>query len=185
MPRTRSPRRLHQLRRLRSKTLDRHTPLLDAAFAAIADHVGHDVMAAEIAMLDAHQRATEALRSLITGADPARHSLVLSTNLGGEHHVTGFELDTTTTAQVCAHHAPFGVFLGAALVTASRGGLVMRTIGEGDKETVRGWSLHDGALTPLTEEQVFSAYAVDHATGEPMPPQPDTTFAGGFPLRTW
>ncbi|MER5487880.1 hypothetical protein ABT024_32335 [Streptomyces sp. NPDC002812] len=50
---------------------------------------------------------------------------------------------------------------------------------------VRGWSLHDGALTPLTEEQVLSAYAVDHATGEPTPLQPDTTYARAFPLRTW
>jgi hypothetical protein len=67
--------------------------------------------------------------------------------------------------------------LAAGLATGRPVGLVMRTApAGGGPERVCGWSLHEGALRPLSEAEVFAAYCTDALTGEPVPPETGVTY---------
>lgn len=76
--------------------------------------------------------------------------------------------------------------LAAGLAGGSPGGLVTRTTvstaSHVSRETVRGWCLQHGWLTPLTEGEVFSAYCTHAGTGDPLPPEPGVEYAAGIPL---
>ncbi|RKN12559.1 hypothetical protein [Streptomyces radicis] len=67
--------------------------------------------------------------------------------------------------------------LAVGLATGDPGGLVLRSAADPDAEPphrgeeVRGWSVRDGRLIPLTEGGVFAAYCTDVLTGEPVPPE--------------
>jgi hypothetical protein len=138
----------------------------------------------------AFQAATEAVDALVQALGPGTHHLVCSvdgprtpllavlrarTNPGGAP-----DLDRTALPLFCA-------VLAAGLATGSPGGLVTRTTPTScrdarERETVRGWRLHQGWLAPLTEGQVFSAYCTHAETGEPIAPEPDVDYAAGLPL---
>ncbi|MCZ0983842.1 hypothetical protein O1L60_44575 [Streptomyces diastatochromogenes] len=70
----------------------------------------------------------------------------------------------------------------AAGVCQGRSGLTVRSSKVGAVDEVRAWSLGHGAITPLNRAQTFAAYCTDAATGEPIPPQPDTEYCDAFPL---
>ncbi|GAU67431.1 hypothetical protein SSP35_04_05220 [Streptomyces sp. NBRC 110611] len=50
------------------------------------------------------------------------------------------------------------------------------------RDTVRGWSLRDSWLRPLSAAEVFTAYCTDTDTGEPIPPEHGVDHAPGLPL---
>jgi hypothetical protein len=85
------------------------------------------------------------------------------------------------TEPATAEESAFRTVLASGLATGRPGGVVMRTIRDGNEE-VRGWSLKGGRLRPLTEAEVFSAYCTDSRTGDPVPPEPGLTYRAGFPL---
>jgi hypothetical protein len=72
--------------------------------------------------------------------------------------------------------------LAAGMATDNAGGVVLRTTTPDGGEEVRGWSLRDGWLHPLTEAEVFNAYCTDAESGEPVPPEPGVTYRPGTPL---
>jgi hypothetical protein len=76
----------------------------------------------------------------------------------------------------------FSTVLACAIATDSPGGVVLRTSAPGSPDTVRGWSLHQGWLRPLSEAEVFSAYCTDADTGEPVPPEHGVEYRPGIPL---
>ncbi|MDG9706401.1 hypothetical protein [Streptomyces sp. DH37] len=124
------------------------------------------------------------LARLAAAAGPGTHHLVCS--VSGETGPLVAVLHTGRTP----HHRPgtdaagelvFRTVLAAGLAAGRPGGVVMRTTRDG-REEVRGWSLGDGRLRPLTEAEVFSAYCTDTRTGEPVPPEPGLTYSAGFPL---
>jgi hypothetical protein len=76
----------------------------------------------------------------------------------------------------------FCTVLAVGIATDSSGGVVMRTSTGSDTDQVRGWSLHNSWLHPLTEAEVFNAYCTDAETGEPVPPEPGVVHRPGTPL---
>lgn len=76
----------------------------------------------------------------------------------------------------------FCTVLGAGIATERPGGVVLRTAAPGRRDTVRGWSLRDGWLRPLSEAEVFAAYCTDARTGEPVPPEPGVDYRAGLHL---
>ncbi|WP_269856392.1 hypothetical protein [Streptomyces sp. RPT161] len=148
----------------------------------------------------AFDRASEALSRLLRAAGTGRHHLVCS--------VPVVRIDAGPDAMVAEESPPlagvlrarcaddgtvqlgetdalvFCTVLAVGLATGSPGGVVLRT-GRGtpgEPDRVRGWSLRDGWLHPLTEAEVFNAYCTDAETGEPVPPEPGVTYCAGTPL---
>ncbi|MGW1887792.1 hypothetical protein [Streptomyces sp. NPDC001970] len=76
----------------------------------------------------------------------------------------------------------FTILLAAAMATG--GGLVSRTYRTNGGSVVRGWKTQDGWPLPLTEAEVFSAFCTDALTGDPISPEPDTSYQPGIPLVT-
>ncbi|MGY1452886.1 hypothetical protein [Streptomyces sp. SS8] len=137
---------------------------------------------------DLEQEALDAasgiLDRLTAGAGPGTHHLVCSVTGATGPLVAVLHTERTSrggTGAATAEESAFRTVLAAGLATGRPGGVVMRTIRDGD-EQVRGWSLNDGRLRPLTEAEVFSAYCTDARTGGPVPPEPGLVYRAGFPL---
>ncbi|RLL69989.1 hypothetical protein [Streptomyces sp. Z26] len=139
----------------------------------------------------AFRRAADALNALLEYAGTGRHHLVCSV------HVTGGGPLSAALTVVRTHDGLLRMtdtdalllcgVLAAGLATGSPGGIVLRTgrvppSGPPGAGTVRGWSVRDGWLRPLTEAEVFAAYCTDADTGEPVPPEPDVEYAPGYAL---
>jgi hypothetical protein len=156
---------------------------------------GEDLAPAAVA------RATAALTHLLDLAGPGTHHLVCSVAAP----------DGPLLAALAARHDPDGeihvvesdaltcvTVLAAGFATSATGGVVLRTLppdapggtapgrtdraGTGGAETVRGWAVERGWLTPLTAAEVFDAYCTDARTGEPVPPEPGVNHLPGHPL---
>ncbi|MDI5964055.1 hypothetical protein [Streptantibioticus silvisoli] len=78
----------------------------------------------------------------------------------------------------------FTIHVAAGLRTGGIAGVVARTTAaEGEtSEVVRGWTIREGRLRPLTAAQVFAAYCTDPETGEPIPPEHGVEYVAGFPV---
>ncbi|MCT2594538.1 hypothetical protein LHJ74_32300 [Streptomyces sp. N2-109] len=132
------------------------------------------------------RRAVEALGFLLEAAGPGVHHLVCSVSAP----------DAPLSAALRAERLPEGGLslrdpeplllcgvLAAGMATDSPGGVVVRTCPhEGGSETVRGWRLRGGWLSPLSEAEVFSAYCTDAETGEPVPPEAGVRYRPGIAL---
>ncbi|WP_101255891.1 hypothetical protein [Streptomyces barkulensis] len=128
--------------------------------------------------------ATDILDRLTAGAGPGTHHLVCSVTGATGPLVAVLHTGRTPRGgkePATAEESAFRAVLAAGLATGRPGGVVMRTIRDGN-EQVRGWSLNDGRLRPLTEAEVFSAYCTDARTGDPVPPEPGLVHRAGFPL---
>ncbi|MCD9143130.1 hypothetical protein [Streptomyces albireticuli] len=134
----------------------------------------------------AFARATRALRRLVRAVGPGSHHLVCSVSAEG---------DVPLVAVLHAEHRDDGLLhlgeaaalvfctvLAAGIAADRPGGVVLRTTLPGRRDTVRGWTVRDGRLRPLTEAEVFAAYCTDARTGEPVPPEPGVDYRGGLPL---
>ncbi|MCF6525414.1 hypothetical protein [Streptomyces sp. JJ36] len=138
---------------------------------------------------DALARAAELLDRLLESAGPGRHRLVCSVTTPGTPLLAA--LDAGCSPDGALRPEPRGALLfrhvlAAGLATGSPGGVVMRTAPgpapAGARETVRGWRLAHGGLSPLSEAEVFSAYCTDPDTGDPVPPEPGVRYAAGTVL---
>ncbi|WP_245641162.1 hypothetical protein [Streptomyces megasporus] len=182
--------------RYRGQPLDRLLPLLlegwerqdawERAMEALAElgpcaDCGKDLGRAAL------EEATELLARLVDSAGPGTHHLVCSLDgrtgpLVAVAHLERAPHDDLRTARgAAAEESAFRTVLAAGIAGERPGGVVMRTTRDG-REEVRGWSLRDGRLHPLTEAEVFSAYCTDARTGEPVPPEPGLVYSPGFPL---
>ncbi len=117
----------------------------------------------------------------------------------GHHHLlisAHTALGSSATASVVVEGAPGG------LVRAEREGSLMfcytlaqasaafgcavvfaRTVApDGDGSVVQGWRLTDGWPRAMSAAEVFDAYCTDLATGEPLPPEPETEYLAGAPV---
>lgn len=70
-------------------------------------------------------------------------------------------IDEAASMRVCA-------VIAAAMVGGSSGGLVVRTFGPEGAESVRGWSVRNFWLRPLTADGIREAYSVDPVTSAPV-----------------
>ncbi|WP_252395476.1 hypothetical protein [Streptantibioticus parmotrematis] len=132
----------------------------------------------------AFDRASLALTHLLESVGAGTHHMVCSVPLDGVPLVAVLHADCDDDGTVHLAEADAMVLctlLAAGLTTGSPGGLVLRT-GRGTPDApdrVRGWTLRDGWLRPLTEAQVFNAYCTDAETGEPVPPEPGVSYHAG------
>lgn len=136
----------------------------------------------------AFERASQAVLALVESAGLGRHHVVASVPVDGTALTGLLHLETDTDGIVRLAEADvlaLCTILAAGIATGSPGGVVLRTSappGSGTPDRIRGWSLRDGWLHPLTEAEVFNAHCTDAATGEPVPPEPGLTFAPGTDL---
>ncbi|MFD3820229.1 hypothetical protein ACFWRZ_34650 [Streptomyces rubiginosohelvolus] len=120
--------------------------------------------------LDIFNKATEE-------AGEGTHSLTIGvTGMGGiAVELFSFVQDDEGMAGSLTQLTEFCELLAVAISGAHPSGLVMRTMG--DTHTVRGWVFRDGDPIPLNRAEAFNAYCTDPATGEIIPPDPDTEYA--------
>ncbi|MFG2873369.1 hypothetical protein [Streptomyces sp. NPDC048338] len=133
----------------------------------------------------AFDRASRLLMSLLEAAGPGTHHLVCSVPARDEQllAVLHTACDEDGPARLdSGAGAEFVTVLAAGIALDSPGGLVLRTSRPGTRDRLHGWRLLRGALVPLTEAEVFSAYCTDARTGEPVSPEPHVDYRAGFPL---
>jgi hypothetical protein len=161
----------------RQDTWDRAADLLAAA-GDCAD-CGRDLAQ------QAFARATQALMRLLEAAGPGRHHLVCSVPADAQGLLAALRTHVDERGRPVFADPEALVFcavLAAGIVTDSPGGVVLRSDAGGGTDQVRGWSLRDGWLEPLTEAEVFDAYCTDPASGGPVPPEPGVEYRAGAAL---
>lgn len=149
------------------------------ARAGAGGHLG------EQAVRVAFGRASTAVRTLLDALGPGAHHLVCSVPADGAPLVAVVHVDPPEDGEprtVEAEALVFCTVLACGIATRSAAGIVLRTCRPGAPDTVRGWTLQDSWLRPLTEAEVFAAYCTDADTGEPIPPEPGVEYAAGLPL---
>lgn len=138
----------------------------------------------------AFTHATHALRQLLEGLGAGTHQLVCSIPVAEPPLLAILHTTADTTGHLQLSESSAVVFctvLAAGLALLSPGGIVSRTTTDtappaAPQDTVRGWTLREGWLHPLTAAQVFTAYCTDAETGDPVPPEPGVHHAAGLPL---
>ncbi len=78
----------------------------------------------------------------------------------------------------------FTVHVAAALRSGGATGISARTTDAGGEagEVVRGWTISEGWLRPLSAAEVFSAHCTNPVTGDPIPPEHRVEYLAGFPV---
>ncbi|MEW2522495.1 hypothetical protein [Actinacidiphila alni] len=131
-------------------------------------------------------RASDTLLRLVETVGPGRHHIVCSlpSDDGPLLAAVHVEADTDGMVHLAENDAlVLCTVMAASTATGCAGGVVLRTTHTDERpDVVRGWSLHDGTLHPLTEAEVFNAYCTDAATGDPVPPEPGVVYHAGLPL---
>lgn len=136
-------------------------------------------------------RASQALMRLFEAAGPGHHHLVCSVPADGTTLLAAMHARCDEQGMVHLVEAEALVcctVLAAGIAEDSGGGVVLRSgtgAGQPPKDRpdeVRGWTLSDGWLHPLTEAEVFNAYCTDAESGDPVPPEPGVVHRPGFVL---
>ncbi|WP_435245041.1 hypothetical protein [Streptomyces tendae] len=113
-----------------------------------------------------------------------RHHLAVSFEHADRNHNTGLHLDRVDGAFAANAEDTVRFLLAlAAAVCQDDGGLTVRSAQVDAADQVRGWSIGGGFAVPLSRAEIFNAYCTDAATGEPIPPEPDTEYCDAFNLR--
>ncbi|GAA2978583.1 hypothetical protein [Streptomyces fulvorobeus] len=133
----------------------------------------------------AFDRASHLLARLLATAGPGTHHIVCSTPTENEQLLAVLHTECGSTGPArfdSTEGAEFATVLAVGIALESRGGVVLRTSGPDAPDRVHGWRLIRGALVPLTEGEVFSAYCTDADTGEPVAPEPGVEYRAGFDI---
>jgi hypothetical protein len=146
--------------------------------------VGNDVTDEEMstaaetahALLD---RAADAYLSLLDSVlGDGTHHIVASANtphgqLTESQQLTVIEdaviINQAEAMRVCAT-------LAAGMVGCATCGLVVRTFAPDGSESVRGWTVRNFWLRPLTANEIRQAYRLDLTTGAPLAPEPGVEY---------
>lgn len=165
---------------------EEHRSTLARALGVLAElgacaECGEDIASAALA------RAGQAIHALLHAAGPGLHHLVCSVptedgSLIAALHVRAKAGDAFAGPVTQDERETFRTVLAIGLAGSRPGGVVLRTMGADHRDTVRGWTLRDHWLFPLTEAQVFSAYCTDPDTGEPLAPEPGVDYRAGLVL---
>ncbi|MGW3328799.1 hypothetical protein [Streptomyces virginiae] len=147
--------------------------------------VGHCADCGEDIGHASFDRATDALKRLVSGAGPGHHHFVCSIPTEARQLVAVLHADTTddpdAPPRVDAREGlDFVTVLAAGLALGGPGGLVVRTTGQGGRDRVHGWRLDRGRLTALSAAAVFNAYCTDADTGDPVAPESGVEYCPGY-----
>uniref|UniRef100_A0AAU2AEX4 Uncharacterized protein n=1 Tax=Streptomyces sp. NBC_00093 TaxID=2975649 RepID=A0AAU2AEX4_9ACTN len=116
-------------------------------------------------------RATDAYMSLLnTVLGDGTHHMVASASTPHGDVTEGQELTVMGDALIINEASSMRVcaVIAAGMVGCATGGLVVRTFSPDGSEFVRGWSVRNFWLRPLTAEDIRQAYSVDTETGAPL-----------------
>ncbi|WUH90392.1 hypothetical protein OG900_09940 [Streptomyces sp. NBC_00433] len=134
----------------------------------------------------AFDSATDNLLRLLEAVGPGSHHIVCSLPSGDGPLLAAVHVQTDTDGTLCLDDDDALVLctvMAAGTATGRAGGVVLRTTHDDERpEVVRGWSLRDGTLHPLSESEVFNAYCTDPITGDRVPPEPGVSYRAGIPL---
>ncbi|GAA1895182.1 hypothetical protein [Streptantibioticus ferralitis] len=129
-------------------------------------------------------RASHAVAGLLESLGAGRHHLVLSVPDGNDAplvavlHVDQDAEDNVRLGETDA--LVFYTLMAAGIATGSPAGLVARTDGSAHgTDRVRGWTMRNAWLQPLTAAEVFNAYCTDAQTGDLIPPEPGVVYCAG------
>lgn len=128
------------------------------------------------ALLD---RAADAYLSLLNAVlGDGTHNMVASANTPHGELIEGQQLTVMGDAVIINQEASMRVcaVIAAAMVGCSSGGLVVRTFGPHGAESVRGWTVRNFWLRPLTARDIREAYTVDHVTGAQLDAEPGVEY---------
>ncbi|MER0443079.1 hypothetical protein ABR738_00560 [Streptomyces sp. Edi4] len=128
--------------------------------------------------------AERILIALDQGLPGHRYHLTTSFDHDAVRHVVGLQVDRVDgELEADAEDAIRFLLVLAAGVCQGSAGLTARSSRLGGDDQVRAWSIGGGAVSPLSRAEVFNAYCTDAATGEPIPPCPQTEYCDAFILR--
>ncbi|MGW1373698.1 hypothetical protein ACWD6P_05375 [Streptomyces sp. NPDC002446] len=143
----------------------------------------------------AFARAGQALQQLLETLGSGTHHLVCSVAAAEPPLLAVLHATTRDDAPprlTDSEALVFSTVLATGLALRTPGGIVTRTTadptnptgatGTPPRDTVRGWSLNDSWLRPLSTAEVFTAYCTDADSGDPIPPEPGVEYAPGLPL---
>ncbi|GGX93825.1 hypothetical protein [Streptomyces fructofermentans] len=138
---------------------------------------------------DPFETAAQAFGALLDALGPGHHHLLCSayTPLGSFASASTTIECTPDQDHVDADYEGWLMFchLLAQTSIAFRGATIFtRTYTTTSTSVLRGWSVTNGWPHPMTANDVYTAYCIDPATGEPTPPEPDTDYQAGTPLTT-
>ncbi|MDN3263981.1 hypothetical protein QWJ26_30055 [Streptomyces sp. CSDS2] len=139
---------------------------------------------------DEASTAAEAAHALLDRAADAYLSLLDSVLGDGTHHIVasassphgelsqGQQLTVIGDAVIInqAEALRLCTVLAAGMVGSATCGLVVRTFAPDGSESVRGWTVRNFWLRPLTADKIRQAYSVDPVTGAPLPPEPGVEY---------
>ncbi|WP_051754262.1 hypothetical protein [Streptomyces achromogenes] len=147
--------------------------------APVSDDVPDEVINAAEAAHALLDRAADAYLSLLNSVlgDGTHHMVASSSSPHGEltegHQLTVIGdtviINQTEALRLCT-------VLAAGMVRSAACGLVVRTFAPDGSESVRGWTVRNFWLRPLTANDIRRAYSVDPVTGVPMPPEPGVEY---------
>ncbi|MEV5776633.1 hypothetical protein AB0L49_36265 [Streptomyces antimycoticus] len=136
----------------------------------------------------AFDTAALAFEALLSALGPGRHHLLISAHTA---------LGSSATASVVVEGAPGGLVrtekegslmfcytLAQASAAFDCAVVFARTVAPdgGGKSVVQGWVLTGGWPRAMPAAKVFDAYCTDLATGDPLPPEPETEYVAGAPV---
>lgn len=130
-------------------------------------------------------RAVTLLSDLTVALGPGRHTVTCSATRVGESVSLSTELLTDENGVDNLEVIPaLALALAEGFQPDCSSGLVVCTHHhDGGRDILRGWVTTDAGLRPLTAKEMEHAYSTDPFTGLPVPPDPETVFHDGFPLR--
>ncbi|MFE7958764.1 hypothetical protein [Streptomyces sp. NPDC057413] len=154
--------------------------------APVSDDVTDEEMstAAETAhaLLD---RAADAYLSLLNSVlGDGTHHMVASASTPHGELIEGQRLTVVGDAVMINEAEAMRVcaVLAAGMVGCATGGLVVRTFAPDGSESVRGWTVRNFWLRPLTANDIRQAYSVDPVTGAPLTPEPGVEYRQAEPV---
>lgn len=134
----------------------------------------------------AFDRASDTLLRLLEAVGPGSHHIVCSLPINDGPLLAAVHIEASADGTLCLEEDDALVLctvMAVSTATGRAGGVVLRTTHDDEQpETVRGWSLRDGTLHPLSEAEVFNAYCTEPITGDPLPPEPGVAHRAGIPL---
>ncbi|MDN3059370.1 hypothetical protein PH213_33520 [Streptomyces sp. SRF1] len=127
-----------------------------------------------------------AFEALLGALGPGHHHLLISAHTpeGGSVATASVTVESAPDGHVRAEREGALMFchvLAQASLAFERGAVFARSVTPdgGGKAVVQGWALIDGWPRSMSAAEVFNAYCTDLATGDPLPPEPDTEYLAG------
>ncbi|MEU4898579.1 hypothetical protein AB0B12_39350 [Streptomyces sp. NPDC044780] len=130
-----------------------------------------------------------AFEALLSALGPGHHHLLTSAHTpeGGSVATASVTVESAPDGRIRTEKEGALMFchvLAQASLAFECGVVFARSVTPdgGGKVVVQGWVLTDGWPRSMSAAEVFNAYCTELATGDPVPPEPDTEYLAGAPV---